>query len=122
MIRCKKQQRMEKRLLLLLSNTEEDTDDYLVNGTADCGIGFSEESASKQFSTGVTYDKNFSYSIIVIANNNKELISLSHNGVSADSIQSMDYSETIKLYICSTTNGMFAVGSAPQEIIIELSD
>lgn len=27
MIRCKKQQRMEKRLLLLLSNTEEDTDE-----------------------------------------------------------------------------------------------
>ena len=103
-------------------DTVEDTNDYLVNGTADCGIGFSEESASKQFSTGVTYDKNFSYSIIVIANNNKELISLSHNGVSADSIQSMDYSETTKLYICSTTNGMFAVGSAPQEIIIELSD
>lgn len=103
-------------------DTVEDTNDYLVNGTADCGIGFSDESASKQFSTGVTYDKNFSYSIIVIANNNKELISLSHNGVSADSIQSMDYSETTKLYICSTTNGMFAVGSAPQEIIIELSD
>lgn len=103
-------------------NTVEDTNDYLVNGTANCGIGFSDESASEQFSTGVTYDKNFSYSIIVIANNNKELISLSHNGVSADSIQSMDYSETTKLYICSTTNGMFAVGSAPQEIIIELSD
>lgn len=103
-------------------DTVEDTNDYLVNGTANCGIGFSDESASEQFSTGVTYDKNFSYSIIVIANNNKELISLSHNGVSADSIQSMDYSETTKLYICSTTNGMFAVGSAPQEIIIELSD
>lgn len=103
-------------------NTVEDTNDYLVNGTATCGIGFSDESASKEFITGVIYDKNFSYAIIVIANNNKELISLSHNGVSADSIQSIDYSETTKLYICSTTNGMFAVGSAPQEIIIELSD
>lgn len=103
-------------------DTVEDTNDYLVNGTANCGIGFSDESASEQFSTGVTYDKNFSYTIIVIANNNKELISLSHNGVSADSIQSIDYSETVKLYICSTTNGMFAVGSSPQEIIIELSD
>lgn len=103
-------------------DTVEDTNDYLVNGTANCGIGFSDESGSKQFSTGVTYDKNFSYTIIVIANNNKKLISLSHNGVSADSIQSIDYSETTKLYICSTTNGMFAVGSAPQEIIIELSD
>lgn len=30
MIRCKKQQRMEKRLLLLLSNTEEDTDENYV--------------------------------------------------------------------------------------------
>ena len=32
MIRCKKQQRMEKRLLLLLSNTEEDTDGCLLVG------------------------------------------------------------------------------------------
>ena len=32
MIRCKEQQRMEKRLLLLLSNTEEDTDGCLLVG------------------------------------------------------------------------------------------